>query len=98
VSELITNFNELITTQTQWRASYAKVEANLDALLGPDTTTGVDTAANLPPATPESTAAPGAVGTSGSAAADMDPAIRAKLVELRRNLKEFETALGGPEK
>jgi hypothetical protein len=97
VSQLIANFNELITTQSQWRASYAKVTSNLTALLGPDTK-GADTAAALPPAAPESTAAPGAVGTSGVGAVEMDPSIRAKLVELRRNLTEFETALGGPEK
>ena len=36
VSQLITNFNELITTQSNWRASYTKVNANLTALLGPD--------------------------------------------------------------
>jgi hypothetical protein len=100
VSQLIANFNELITTQSQWRASYAKVTSNLTALLGPDTK-GADiaTATGLPPAASESTAAPGAVGTAGvGAAAEMDPSVRAKLVELRRNLTEFETALGGPEK
>jgi hypothetical protein len=100
VSQLIANFNELITTQSQWRASYAKVTSNLTALLGPDTKgADIPTATGLPPAASESTAAPGAVGTSGvAAAAEMDPSVRAKLVELRRNLTEFETALGGPEK
>ncbi|HXG72981.1 MAG TPA: hypothetical protein VNJ04_20500, partial [Gemmatimonadaceae bacterium] len=39
VSQLISNFNELITTQTDWRAAYAKVAANLTALLGPEGTT-----------------------------------------------------------
>src|SRR5688572_24250021 len=34
VSQLITNFNELITTKTDWRASFAKVETNLNALIG----------------------------------------------------------------
>jgi len=36
VSQLISNFNELITTQSDWRAPYAKVSANLTALLGPE--------------------------------------------------------------
>lgn len=93
VSQLIANFNELITTQSQWRASYAKVAANLTALLGPDATSAEPTAA-VPPVTPE-TAAAGIVGTSGTAKADMDPAVRAKLVELRRHLTEFEKAMGG---
>lgn len=104
VGQLIANFNELITTQSQWRASYAKVAANLDSLLGPD---GAAPAAMTPPA-PEATpatppageppaATPGAVGTTGTASAGLDPGIREKLVELRNNLKEFEKASGGPE-
>jgi hypothetical protein len=33
VSQLISNFNELITTKEDWKASFAKVESNVDALL-----------------------------------------------------------------
>lgn len=36
VSQLISNFNDLITTQSEWRAAYAKVDANLTSLLGPE--------------------------------------------------------------
>lgn len=36
VSQIISNFNELITTQANWRSTYTKVDANLTALLGPD--------------------------------------------------------------
>jgi hypothetical protein len=36
VSQVISNFNELITTQANWRSTYTKVDANLTALLGPD--------------------------------------------------------------
>ena len=104
VGQLIANFNDLITTQSQWRASYAKVAANLTALLGPDAE--AQQAAAVPPTTPEATppagatpptAAPGAVGTSGTSTDDLDPSLREKLVELRRNLKEFEKASGGAE-
>ena len=85
VSQLISNFNELITTQSDWKAPYGKVAANLTALLGPDTGTS----------DPASTSgAAGAVGTSG-AGLNVDPAIRAKLVEIRRQLGEFERAAGG---
>ena len=81
VSELISNFNELITTQANWRASYDKVNANLTALLGPET---ADPAAPVP------------VGTSGTAApAGIEPAVRAKLAEFRTHLKAFEKAAGG---
>jgi hypothetical protein len=100
VSQLITNFNELITTSTEWKASYAKVDANVTALLG---TPGADEspAAPAPTApTPDNPATPpapnaGAVGTSGTASPGLDPSIRAKLVEFRTHLKEFEKAAGG---
>jgi len=93
VTQLIANFNELITTQAQWRASYDKVGANLTALLGPDSP---NAEAATPQPTAETPAAPGAVGTSGKA--DLDPAIRAKLVEMRTKLADFEKAMGGPAK
>jgi hypothetical protein len=88
VSQLITNFNELITTNSEWRASYAKVQSNLNALIG-------DQRTDEAPATPTTPAAgtPGAVGTSGTIA--IDPSIKAKLVEFRTQLLEFEKAAGG---
>jgi len=86
ISQLISNFNELITTQTDWRASYAKVSANLTALLGPDTGTA-------DPSSGSGTA--GAVGTSGTSVPNIDPAVRGKLVELRKNLVDFERIASG---
>ena len=86
ISQLISNFNELITTQTEWRASYAKVNANLTALIGPDTGTP-------DPSSASGTA--GAVGTSGTTAPSIDPAVRGKLVELRKHLSEFERVASG---
>ena len=56
VAQLISNFNELITTQSQWRDSYAKVNANLTALIGPDPVASDPTNAS---------GTAGAVGTSG---------------------------------
>ena len=77
VSQLISNFNALITTQSDWHAAYGKVNENLTALLGAD-------APDQP------------VGTSGSATTvEIDPAVRAKLVEFRTHLKAFEKAAGG---
>lgn len=95
VSQVIANFNELITTQNDWRAAYAKVDANLTTLLGPETP---DAAAS---------GVTGAVGTAGTAGAppaatpapggtQLDAPVRAKLVEFRKHLKEFEKAAGGP--
>jgi len=90
VSQLIANFNELITTNAEWKASYAKVNTNVTALIGAETT-------DESPATPAAGTA-GAVGTSGTTAASLDPAVKAKLVEFRTHLKEFERAAGGAEK
>jgi hypothetical protein len=81
VTELITNFNELITTQTDWRATYAKVQANLTALVGAETTDE----ANVPP---PATGTAGAVGTSGMTT--LDPKVREKLIEFRTKLVAFE--------
>jgi hypothetical protein len=89
VSQVIASFNELITTQSDWRAAYAKVDAGLTAVLGPEAPEPA------PPATPPSTGVAGAVGTAGSAAATLDPAVRAKLVEFRTHLKAFEKSAGG---
>jgi len=84
VSTLISNFNELITTQSDWRSAYTKVDANLMTLLGPE---------SADPA-PAASGVSGAVGTSGASAA-LDPAVRAKLVEFRTHIKEFERSAGG---
>jgi hypothetical protein len=116
VAQLISNFNELITTQSQWRASYGKVSANLDALLGPDSSSPASretatapqaagtagdspaTGSPAPAADSGGTSTPGAVGTSGATTVPLDPAIREKLTQLRRNLSDFEKASGGAAK
>jgi len=84
MSQLISNFNELITTQSNWKAAYAKVKGNLTTLLAAP--------AAEDPARPSGT--PGAVGTTG-AAISLDPAIRAKLMEFRGHLEQFEAVAGG---
>jgi len=115
VSQLISNFNELITTQTNWKDSYSKVETSLNALIGPDagaapepstagsmagtagttgtgSTAATGTAGSANPANPAS----GSAAAAGEAASSqLDPAIRAKLLEFRTHLKAFEQAAGG---
>jgi hypothetical protein len=104
VAQLISSFNELITTSTEWKASYAKVDANVNALMGPQGADASPAAAPANPAAPGtagtagSTGATGAVGTSGTASASLDPAIKAKLAEFRTHLKEFEAAAGADKK
>ena len=107
VSQVIANFNELITTQENWRAAYAKLDANLTALIGADpanannpTTVGTSGTAGTA-GTAGTTGTSGTTGTTGTATtatsgiAQLDPAIRAKLVEFRKHLSEFEKASGG---
>ena len=84
VSQLITNFNELITAKADWRSSYERVQSNLNALLG--SATADESAART-------SGTAGAVGTSGSVA--VDPEIKAKLTEFRNHLDKFEQAAGG---
>ena len=55
VSQLISNFNALITTQSEWREAYAKVDANLTSLIGgeppaADQPVGTSGSATLDPA------------------------------------------------
>lgn len=79
VQLLITNFNELITKTTDWRASYDKVEASLAALL----------ATEAPAA-----GTPGAVGTSGTTAS-LAPEIREKLIEFGTHLEQYKSTASG---
>ena len=93
LTQLIANFNELITTNTEWKASYAKVDANLTALIGAQTADESTTAPAA--ATAGATAPAGAVGTSGTTATTLDPGVKAKLTDFRTHLKEFEKAANG---
>ena len=109
VTQLIASFNELITANTDWKASYAKVDGTLTSLLGasaagesasaPAATPPAATppAATPPAETPPASSTTGAVGTSGTTAG-LDPAIKAKLLEFRTHLKEFEKAAGAEKK
>jgi S-DNA-T family DNA segregation ATPase FtsK/SpoIIIE len=86
VSQLITNFNELITAKSDWRAAYDKVNGNVMAIIG------AESAPAEPSAPP--TGVSGAVGTAGTTPPTLDPAIRGKLVEFRSHLVQFEKAAG----
>ena len=101
----------MIGNPADWHVSYQKVAANLSTLLGPDNsdaeaTAGAPTAATgatpapgapAPGAAPTPGATtPGAVGTAGTGATvELDPTIRAKLVEFRKSLNDFQKAAGG---
>ena len=100
LTQLIANFNELITTNTEWKASYAKVDANLTALMGAQTADESTTApaaatAGATGTAGATTSAAGAVGTSGTTTTTLDPGVKAKLTEFRAHLKEFEKPANG---
>jgi hypothetical protein len=97
VAELITNFNELITTQANWKDAFEKVEANLASLLNSAPASAPTAAATDPSRTDPSRPNPpqGAVGTTGTTTTSLDPGIRSKLVEFRSHLDKFEEAAGG---
>ena len=84
ISQLISDFNALITTTSDWKSAYAKVDADVTAMLGAPT---ADQAASAAPST-----TPGAVGTSGTETGGLDPVLRSKLGEFRAHLKAFEKA------
>ncbi|HEY2432019.1 MAG TPA: hypothetical protein VGI12_05025 [Vicinamibacterales bacterium] len=90
VSAVITDFNALITTPLDWRASYAKVDSDLTSILGPDN--GNESVGTSGSATPAPT---GTTGTTATADAPIDPAIRAKLVQFRAQLREFDRVASG---
>jgi hypothetical protein len=106
VSQLISNFNAMIATPNDWRAAYAKVNDSLTGLLGPDTDQGTAGTTGTA-ATTGTTGTAGTTGTTGTAekpatpdsaagaTPQLDPAIRAKLVEFRSHLNAFAKAAGG---
>ncbi len=83
LNQLISNFNSLITSNgPEWRQAYDKVQANLAALIGPSTTAGSEQGQS-------------AVGTSGTnPPPSLDPAIAAKLSDLRQHIDQFGETVG----
>jgi len=78
---LISNFNALITsTGPEWRQAYDRVQANLNALLGP---------------APEQGGQQSAVGTSGTQPPPpLEPDILAKLSDMRQQIDRVGQAVG----
>ena len=103
VSQLISNFNELITTQSNWKDAYGKVENSLNALIGPETGATAEPGASPSMAGTAGTTgagSPAATGTSGSTAAPASgsaeaPAASATSIDpaIRAKLVEFRTHL-----
>ena len=101
VASLISNFNAFATATTDWRSKYEVVDKNLDEMLAsgdkPAAATPPAPASADPSAAPSSagsTAAPEAAASAGSGG--FDPAIAAKLQEVRTHLNKFEEATGDP--
>jgi hypothetical protein len=92
VAQLITNFNALITAQSDWKEKYSAVEQNLNKLLG--SSAGAAVAGTTGSTSPSATA-----GTSGTAStgavSTINPAIKARLEEFRKHLTAFNAAVSG---
>ena len=102
VASLISNFNAFATATTDWRSKYEVVDTNLDEMLGAGEQAAAPSAAASTPASADP-AAPSSAGSStaseGAASAGtggFDPAIAAKLQEVRTHLNKFEEATGDP--
>jgi hypothetical protein len=95
VAQLITNFNALITAQSDWKEKYSAVEQSLNTLIGASAgsaVAGTTGSTATPPPPPAGTS--GTTATTG-AAMTIDPAIKAKLEEFRKHLMAFNAAYGG---
>lgn len=103
VSQLISNFNELITTQSNWKDAYGKVENSLNALIGPESGSTAEPGAAPSMAGTAGTTGTGstaATGTSGSAPTPASGSPEASAASatsidpaLRAKLVEFRTHL-----
>jgi hypothetical protein len=101
VASLISNFNAFATASTDWRSKYEVVDKNLDEMIG----SGDQPAAAAPSAPPSAdpSAAPSSATSTaasetaaGAGTGSFDPAITAKLQEVRTHLNKFEEATGDP--
>lgn len=96
VAQLITNFNALITAQSDWKEKYNVVELSLNTLIGENAGAGVagTTGTTTPnPAPPAGTS--GTTSATAGAKTSLDPAIKAKLEEFRKHLTAFNAAAEG---
>jgi hypothetical protein len=96
VAQLITNFNALITAQSDWKDKYNAVEQSLNKLIGASAGSAVGTTGSTTTPTPPPTGTAGTTSASAGAAMTVDPAIKTKLEEFRKHLMAFSAAAGGP--
>lgn len=83
LSRVISSFDALMAERVDWRKAYARVESELNALLGGESAVG------------PSPAEPGTAGRVGSPGiVELEPTIKVKLVEFRAHLNAFEEAAG----
>jgi hypothetical protein len=95
VSQLISNFNNLLAAKEDWQAKYASVEQNVNALLGRTAGAGVTGTAGATATTPLPTGTAGTTAPAPGATMTLDPAIRTKLEEFRRHMAAFKAAAAG---
>jgi hypothetical protein len=94
VANFISDFNSFATAQNDWRGKYDVVNESLNRLLG-EAESGAAAPASSTASTETTPSTTGAAGATGASTA-LDPAIVAKLQEVRTHLKEFEQSSGDP--
>ncbi len=93
VSQAISNFNALLTAESDWYDQYKLVMQNLFNVLGPPEA-GESAAGSSAGTSGSSTAGSSATGTAGE---EVPPALRGKLVEFRQKLMAFGREAGAPD-
>jgi len=93
VSQAISNFNALLTAESDWYDQYKLVMQNLFNVLGPPEA-GESAAGSSAGTSGSSTAGSSATGTAGE---EVPPALRSKLVEFRQKLMAFGREAGAPD-
>jgi len=102
IANFIQSFNAFATATTDWRSKFQAVEQQLDQILASadasNTSSGTaGTTGSSATAASSGAGASGATGASGTAAAGgYDPAIIAKLREVKTHLDAFQEASGDP--
>ncbi|MBP7570910.1 MAG: hypothetical protein KBA95_12695 [Acidobacteria bacterium] len=92
VSQAISNFNALLTAESDWYDQYKLVMQNLFNVLGPPE--AGESAAGSAGTSGSATAGSSATGTAGE---EVPPALRSKLVEFRQKLMAFGREAGAPD-
>jgi hypothetical protein len=107
INQVITNFNSLVTAESNWYERYRDVQRSLAPMIGPDPAegaagatgtsgTGTTGAAGTTGTSGTAAGATTATGAAGGASVDVPAPVKDKLVQFRQHMSEFAQAAGAP--